>query len=356
MKIGIIGNKNSGKTTVFNALTGLNAEITSYATQKVEPNLGMVDVIDERITKLSEMYEPKKTIYANIEFVDFAGLSGNKEKGESLPPSLLALIKTMDALAIVVRNFESDLITDSVDPMGEIEAIEAEIVFSDLLAAEKRMEKVQLSKKRGIKDQALLIEEKALMKCLEALEDEKPLREIELSEDEEKAIRGFSFLSQKPLMAILNSSEDNFQQNDDILKEINDKVSVIEFAGNFEMELAGLSEDEAAEFMADLGITESARARLTKFSYDILGLISFFTVGKDEVRAWTINNGDNAVTAAGKIHSDLARGFIRAECFNYVDLMETGSEKNLRDKGLFRLEGKNYIVKDGDILNIRFSV
>lgn len=356
MKIGIIGLNNSGKTTVFNALTGLDAEITSYETQKKEPNLGMVDVKDERITKLSEMYEPKKTIYANIEFVDFVGLSGNKEKGELFSPSSMALIKNTEALSLVVRNFNSEIFLSDPTPLEDIETIESELIFSDLFMAEKRKEKIILSKKRGIKDQGLLIEEKAIEKSIEALENEIPLRKVNFTDDEDKAIRGFSFLSKKPLMIILNSSENNFQQNENILTQLKLKYDVIEFAGNFEMELSGLPDEEAIEFMTDLGINESARLRLTKFSYSILGLISFFTVGKDEVRAWTINSGDDAVTAAGKIHSDLARGFIRAECFSYDDLIGSGSEKILREKGLFRLEGKTYLVKDGDILNIRFSV
>jgi hypothetical protein len=191
---------------------------------------------------------------------------------------------------------------------------------------------------------------------VENLNNEIPIRDLQLTADEEKSIRGFQFITQKPLMVILNSDENNFGENQDMLDKLNQNYRAIEFAGNFEMELSRLDNEEAAAFMEDMGISSSARERLTLFSYDMLGLISFFTVGKDEVRAWTIEKGDDAVTAAGKIHSDLARGFIRAECFNYQDLMEFGSEKAIKEHGKMRLEGKNYIVEDGDILNIRFSV
>ncbi|MCD4796710.1 MAG: redox-regulated ATPase YchF [Candidatus Cloacimonetes bacterium] len=359
MKIGFIGLQNSGKTTIFNALTGLHADIDSYSMKKVEPNIGIVEVIDERITKLSEIYQPEKTLYANIEYIDFVGLPKKSDKKNILSEDLLRLGKTTDAIALVVRNFRDDIISQTQgdsDPLTNIETIESDLIISDLIIAEKRLEKIELSKKRGIKDQSLLIEEKAIKKAIDFLERDEALRNLDISEEELKSIRGFQFLSQKPLMIILNSDENNFGKNQELLKKIKLKYQVIEFAGNFEMELINLTADEAKEFMDDINIKESARDRLTKFSYELLGYISFFTVGKDEVRAWTLKKGCNAVEAAGKIHSDLARGFIRAECFSYNDLINCGTEKAIREKGLFRLEGKNYIVKDGDILNIRFSV
>ncbi|HPR16612.1 MAG TPA: redox-regulated ATPase YchF [Candidatus Cloacimonadota bacterium] len=358
MKIGIIGLANSGKTTIFNALTGQELETSSYSLQKAEPNLGMVDVMDERVTKLSELYEPKKTIYASIEYIDFAGFSSEQNKNESIPSNILALAKTTDALIMVLRNFSNDFIDAGSDlsALEQIETLDSELIFADLIIAENRKEKIELSKKRGMKDAALLLEEKAIEKIIAHLGSDQPLRTLELDPNEEKAVRGFQFISQKPLLIILNSDEENYGKNEDVIAQLSDKYKVIEFAGNFEMELSRLPEDEAREFMKDMGITESARNLLTKLSYELLGYISFFTVGKDEVRAWTIEKGQNAVEAAGKIHSDLARGFIRAECFSYNDLLETGSEKILREKGLFRLEGKNYIVQDGDILSIRFSV
>ncbi len=356
MKIGLIGLQNSGKTTIFNALTGLEAEVTSYSSQKIEPNMGVVQVEDERVEKLSTMYNPKKTIFATIEYIDFVGLTSNKDNNDAFGGSGMGLVKTADALALVVRNFDDPTSGDKPDPVLDVGSIESDMIISDLIIAEKRLEKVELSKKRGIREASLILEEKALHKIINHLEDSAPIRTLELDNDEEKAIRGFQFITQKPLMIILNSDEDNFGENETVLNELLKQYRIIEFAGNFEMELNKLDPEEAAEFMQDMNICESARDRLTKFSYELLGYCSFFTVGEDEVRAWTITKGSDAVEAAGKIHSDLARGFIRAECFSYNDLMEFGNEKNVREKGLFRLEGKKYIVQDGDILNIRFSV
>ncbi|NQT65867.1 MAG: redox-regulated ATPase YchF [FCB group bacterium] len=356
MKIGLIGLQNSGKTTIFNTLTGLEAEVTSYSLQKIEPNQGVVQVEDERVEKLSEMYNPKKTIYATIEYIDFVGLTGNQDNSDAFSGSGMGLVKTADALALVVRNFNDPTSGDSPDPVSDVDSIESDMMISDLIIAEKRLEKVELNKKRGIKDAALQNEEKALQRIIKHLADSNPIRTLDLASDEEKAIRGFQFITLKPLMVILNSDEDNFGNSDAVINEIQKSFKVIEFAGTFEMELNKLDEEEVIEFLQDMNISESARDRLTKFSYELLGYWSFFTVGEDEVRAWTITKGDDAVKASGKIHSDLARGFIRAECFSYNDLMQYGSEKIVREKGLFRLEGKKYIVQDGDILNIRFSV
>jgi len=355
MKIGLIGLQNSGKTTIFNALTGQNAEVASYSSQKIEPNLGVVKVEDERIKKLAEMYDPKKTIFATIEYIDFVGLSGSKD-GDAFAGSAMGLVKTADALALVVRNFEDATTGEEPTPLEDVESITSEMMLSDMIIAEKRMEKIEGTKKSGLKDADVIIEEKALIKVLEQLNADKALRDLVLSEEEEKSIRGFQFSTQKPFLVVLNSDEDNFQNSSDVMEKLQAEYKTIEFAGNFEMELNNLDPEEAAEFMQDMNITESARDRLTAFSYALLGYISFFTVGKDEVRAWTITKGDDAVEAAGKIHSDLARGFIRAECFSYNDLIDCGNEKTIREKGLFRLEGKKYIVQDGDILNIRFSV
>lgn len=356
MKIGIIGLKNSGKTTVFNALTGMMLDTTGYPSGKMDTHLGTVEHKDPRITRLSEIYQPQKTVYAHIEFFDFMGLSGGKEEVDLLNSEALTALRTTDALAIVLRNFPDELQGKDIDPVRDLTGLTEEMILSDLIIAEKRIEKIELSKKRGIKDPLLQIEEKALLQVIEHLNRNQPLLRAELNEEEDKAIRGFQFISRKPVLVILNSAEDNFHKNEEIILRMEEFYPVIEFAGKFEMELNNLDPAEALEFMTEMNITASAQARLIEKAYEVLGYISFFTVGKDEVRAWTISKGDNALTAAGKIHSDLARGFIRAECFSYEDLIKAGSEKVLKEKGLFRLEGKNYLVQDGNILHIRFSV
>ncbi|MBN2089601.1 redox-regulated ATPase YchF [candidate division KSB1 bacterium] len=355
MKLGLIGLSNSGKTTIFNALARAEAEVTPYANTNIDPNLAVVDVGDERVTKLSEMYQPKKTIYATIEIVDFVGFGEGAARNGAFDGSMMQTIKTMDAIALVVRNFHDDLMGDAT-PLADIEQIDVELIMSDLIIAENRMERIQYSFKRGMKTNELQIEEKAISKIIDQLNDNKAIRDIDFTKDEEKAIRGFQFLTQRPFIVILNSDESGFGKNQSLLSDIEKSYNVIEFAGNFEMELSRMDEDEAMMFMEDIGITNSARNRLTQFIYKMLGYISFFTVGSDEVRAWNIISGDNAVTAAGKIHTDLARGFIRAECFTYDDLLKFGSEAEVKKNGKFRLEGKEYIVNDGDILSIRFNV
>ncbi len=355
MKIGLIGLPNSGKTTIFNALTKSEAEVTEYASKKAEPNMAIVNVIDERVTRLSSMYKPKKTVYATIEFIDFVLPAKESERSDIFSSASMTMIKNTDALALVVRNFQDNLMGEP-DSLNDINQINDELLLSDLIITENRLERIELSYKRGQKTNELQLEEKTLRKIAEQLNDNQSIRGIQLSDYEEKFIRGFQFLTKKPIMIVLNSGEKNFGRNEDLLTEIKKKYESIEFTGNFEMELSRLDDDEAKMFMEDMGIDESARNRLTKFAYDIVGYISFFTVGSDEVRAWNIHKGQTAVEAAGTIHTDLSRGFIRAECFSYGNLIEYGSEKAVREKGLFRLEGKDYIVQDGDILNIRFNI
>jgi len=358
MKLAITGLSKSGKTTVFNAITQLDAPMSAYDT-KIEPNIGIVQVADPRITHLSEIYNPQKTIYATIEFIDFPGMIEGSEDHEFMNSTSMGLIKTTDALVIVLRNFANPTLDETLgkpDPQKDLRQITEEFILSDLILAEKRLEKIELSYKRGIKTPALQIEERAIRAAIEALSNETPLRDITLTEEELKSIKGFQFLSLKPVMVILNSDENNFNKQNKVIETISKIVSIHEMAGKFEQELAKLEPEEAQVFMQDIGISESAVDRVIKAAYDLLGYISFFTVGPDEVRAWTIQKGDNAVTAAGKIHSDLARGFIRAETFSYNDIVQHKTEKTIREKGLFRLEGKGYQVKDGDVLNIRFSV
>ena len=359
MKIGLIGLANSGKTTIFNALTGMKADVASFSNRDAEPNIAIVDVLDPRVESLSEMYNPKKTIYANIEFTDFAGLSSGSAKEGAFTPHAMSVIKTTDALGLVVRNFNDETLNETLgspDPEADILNISSELIIADLIAAEKRLEKIELDYTRGKKTPDLQKEERVLKIITEHLDKGKSIRSLDLDTEELKTISGFRFLSQKPFLVIINSGEENYGKNDNLLAGLQKSYSTIEFAGKFEMELSLLEEDDAKLFMEDIGITESARARLTTFAYQMLGYISFFTVGKDEVRAWTLKKGNNAVAAADTIHSDLARGFIRAECFTYDDLITHSNEKGVRENGRFRLEGKTYTVQDGDILNIRFSI
>lgn len=354
MKIGLIGLQGSGKTTVFNALTRSEAPI-AHTGGKAEPNVAIVKVLDERVDRLSEVYIPKKTVYATVEFVDFAGIGKNGTKEGAPAASSVSMMRNMDALALVLRNFQNGM-PDGPSPSEEIGLINDELLISDLIVAESRLERIEKGYGRGQRTENLVKEEKILRSILEHLNRNLPIRQMELTPLEEKMIRGFQFLTNKPLMVVLNSDESRFGKTLHLLEEMEKEWKVIEFAGKFEMELSRLDEEEAALFLEDMGIPGSAYSRLTRLAYDTLGYISFFTVGADEVRAWNLRRGDTALDAAAAIHSDLARGFIRAECFTYEDCMEFGSEKRIREQGLFRLEGKDYTVKDGDILSIRFNV
>jgi GTP-binding protein YchF len=359
MNIGLIGPAKSGKTTIFNALTGQSAEVAEYGAGKAEPNLGVVTVLDERVDRLSAMYRPKKTTHAVIEFIDFVGVTEGAARGGLFSGEGMAMMKSVDAFVSVLRNFGNAAVEAQFglsDPARDMRTIEAELLLADLLLAERRAERIAAEHQRGKKTPQSQAEEKLITRIAEALNAGRPMRSLEFSAGEEKLLQGYQFLTTKPLLVILNSGEENYGKNEKLVQELSAKHAVIEFAGKFEMELACLEEADRAGFMAGMGMSESARARLSRFAYEMLGYISFFTVGEDEVRAWTIHKGGKAVAAAGTIHTDLAKGFIRAECFSSKDLLELGSEKAVKDKGLFRLEGRDYIVADGDILHIRFSV
>lgn len=359
MNIGVIGLAKSGKTTIFNALTGERAETSAFHTARVRPNRAMVQVDDFRVGDLSELYQPKKTVYAQLEIVDFAGLLESDGMGEAFTDEALATLRTTDALAIVVRNFALEAVDAQLGPakpMRDLESIFAELLLADQILVERRLERIAEDKKRGKKNATRETEKKLLTVLLDRLEAGVPMRDISINADQRKSLHGYQFLTDKPVFAVLNSDEDRFGNSSEIAGEISACCPVVEFSGHFEMELLHLDREEAAAFMKDMGINESARSRLTTFAYEMLGYISFFTVGDDEVRAWTVRTGDSAVDAAGAIHSDLARGFIRAECFTYNDIKQHRFERTLREKGLLRLEGKSYAVQDGDILSIRFSV
>ncbi len=358
MKIGIIGLPKSGKTTIFNALTGSEHPTEKYMPTHTEAYLGIVPVLDARITKLAEIYNPKKTIYANIEYHDYPGIFSTEV--DNPENTLFSDIKSMEGFALVLRNFpdsELEELYGKQNPETQLSRFEDEMIINDLIVAEKRLEKIELGYKRGIRTAAVQNEERVLRAICAHLQDNRPIRDMTLQPEEEKAVRGFQFFSQKPMLILINVSEDNYNSQNELKDRLAQRGYICEvIAARFEDELSKLDEEEAAMFMEDMGIAESIKNRLSHLCYLLMGYLSFFTVGEDEVRAWTISKGDNAVTAAGKIHSDLARGFIRAECFKYDDIILHGSEKVLKEKGLFKLEGKEYLVKDGDIISIRFNV
>ncbi len=355
MKIGFIGLPKSGKTTLFNALTGSSASVSAFSAGRVGPNLAAVKVGDERVTALSAIYRPKRIVYPTIEIVDFAGVSEEEARADAFSGDMMKLVRTCDALAVVLRGFGSDLLGDPT-PLADLRKIEDELLIADLIIAEKRLEKIESGLKKGQATPALRAEEKVLRRVVEGLNAGRPVRELDLDADGETLLRGFQFLTMKQALVILNSHEALFGRNGAALAEIGERYRALEFAGEFEMELSRLDEESARAFMDDMGIRESARDRLTALAYDALGYISFFTVGDDEVRAWNVRRNATAVEAAAAIHSDLARGFIAAECFKYEDLVAWGSEKAVKDKGKFLLAGRDYSVKDGDILSIRFNV
>lgn len=360
MKIGLIGLPKSGKTTIFNALTRSSAEVAEYSSGKLEPNIAVVDVDDERVDVLSRMYEPKRTIRASIDVMDFVGVEKGGEHRDLFSGPAMGLVKTSDALAAVVRNFHNDVLDSTLgppSPADDVAAVYGELILSDLVLVETRLERIDADHQRGKKTPQSQAEQKLLQMVQQALSEDRPVSSLDLTADQRKSLSGYQLLSAKPFVVIVNSDEDRYGADAALIDQLGEQFRTVEFAGNFEMELAQFDDQEEADaFMEDFGISESARARLTTVAYEALGLISFFTVGPDEVRAWTIHRGETAVDAAGTIHSDLARGFIRAECFSYDDLIAAGNEQGVKSQGKFRLEGKEYQVADGDILNIRFSV
>ncbi len=358
MKIGFIGLPKSGKTTLFNALTGSSVQVSAFPTGCLGPNLASVKVIDERVEKLSAIYKPQRQVYPAIDIVDLAGVNEGGTRSEAFSSELMKLARTVDALSVVLRNFQSEA-TSWPAPLEDLEKIEQELLLADLIIAEKRLEKVEVGLKKGGNGNGvsgLKAEQQVLQLVVKALNEGRPLRELEFNENQQVLSRCFQFLTQKPAMVILNSDEASAGKNQDILQAISQKYQSVEFAGQLEMELSRLDEESARAFMADLGIKESAKDRLISLAYQTLGYISFFTVGPDEVRAWNVRRGATALEAAATIHTDLAHGFITAECFNYDDLIAAGSDKEVRSNGKFRLVGKDYIVRDRDILSIRFHI
>jgi len=352
MKLGIIGLPQSGKTTIFNALTRGNAPTTASA-GRFEVHTAVVDVPDERVTKLSAMFNPKKTIYAKVTYADIAGLETGSAKS-GISGQLLNQLAQMDGFILVIRAFESDLVmhpSGSINPQRDAESMLSELLLNDLIAVERKVERLADEKKKGGTDKALNERQTILFnRLLEALNNNIPLRKLEYSHEEQKELASFGLLSRKPVLVVFNMGEGQSAPQMEL------DVPSVSLMGKLEMEMAQLSAEDAAMFMEEYGIKELSLNKMISLSYDLLQVQSFFTVGEDEVRAWETKIGATAQESAGEIHTDLSRGFVRAEVVAYEDLISLGSMAEAKSKGKFRLEGKEYIVKDGDIVHIRSSL
>lgn len=359
---GIVGLPMTGKTTFFNLVTGSEQETSNFLTGKTETNTAMAKVPDARIDLLSRLYKPKKTIYAQIQFSDVPGLVRGASQGKGVGNRFLDGIRNADLLVHLVRAFANrDVphVDDSVDPVRDLETVSLELLLADMDLVEKRIKRIEEGKK--VKKEQL-DELAVLRKCLAALENETSVHQADLTAAERALLVNYSFLTDKPVILVVNIDEEQLRGGDypgrDRMRELAAAKGIIllEISGQIEMEISRLPDEDRLVFMEDLALAESGIDKLARAAYETLGLISFFTVGEDEVRAWTIPAGLDAKGAAGKIHSDLERGFIRAEVTAYDDLAEAGSMNKVKEKGQARLEGKDYIVKDGDILNVRFNV
>lgn len=365
MKLGIVGLPNVGKSTLFNSLTKAGAESANYPFCTIDPNVGIVTVPDERLKLLGDLYHSKKVTPAVIEFVDIAGLVKGASKGEGLGNQFLSNIREVDAIVHVVRCFEDTNIVHvdgSIDPVRDIETINLELVFSDIEILERRIAKTA---KAARMDKTLAKELKLLERVKAHLEDGKLAKTFELEdEDEEEWFKGYNLLTAKPVIYAANVSEDDLADdgaNNKFVQEVRENAKeegceVFVICAQIEQEIAELDDEEKAMFLEELGLKESGLEKLIKASYSLLGLLSYLTAGEDETRAWTIKKGTKAPQAAGKIHSDFERGFIRAEVVNYQDLLDCGSLSAAKEKGLVGLEGKEYVVKDGDVILFRFNV
>ncbi|ACL71082.1 redox-regulated ATPase YchF [Halothermothrix orenii] len=364
MKIGIVGLPNVGKSTLFNALTRARADAANYPFCTIDPNVGVVNVPDPRLEVLNEMYQPAKKTPTTIEFVDIAGLVRGASKGEGLGNQFLAHIREVEAIAQVVRCFTDENVTHvdgEIDPVRDIETINTELMLADLATVEKRMEKTSRMAKSG--EKKYKEELKVLEELKTALAEGKSIRQLDPGETGKRLIKELNLLTAKPTIYIANVNEEDMidPSGNRLVNEVKEYAAgegarVVAISAKIEADLAELEEEEARLFMEELGLEESGLDRVIRAGYALLDLITFFTAGEKEVRAWTVKRGATAPEAAGKIHTDMQRGFIRAEVISYEDLVRAGSVAKVREEGLLRLEGKDYIVKDGDICYFRFNV
>lgn len=365
MKLGVVGLPNVGKSTLFNAITKAGAQSANYPFCTIEPNVGVVSVPDHRLEDLAKVYDCKNIVHAFIEFVDIAGLVAGASKGEGLGNKFLSHIREVDAIVHVVRCFEDGNIVHvegSVDPKRDVETINTELLLSDIETASKRLDKAKKSAKSG--DKQLLKEAELCQKVLDWLSDGKPARLIDADEDEEKILKGMFLLTSKPVIYVANIAEDDIAKPvgeleyarilEGIAKEEN--AGMMAVSAKVEEELSALEDEEKMEFLRDMGVEQSGLDKLIVASYALLDLISFLTAGEKETKAWTIKKGTKAPGAAGKIHTDFERGFIRAEVISYEKFMEYGTVTAAKEAGQYRLEGKDYIVQDGDVIVFRFNV
>ena len=364
LKAGIVGLPNVGKSTLFNAITNNKILAANYPFATIDPNVGVVSVPDERIDNLSKLYNPEKTIYTSFEFTDIAGLVKGASTGEGLGNQFLSHIRETDAIVEVVRCFEDNNIIhveEGIDPIRDIEIINLELILSDLEIVVNRIGKIK-KKVESNRDKDSLLEYQTLNKCKEALEKNKPLRLIEFTKEEKEILKNFSFITIKPIIYLANIKEDDIGKEENLyVKKVKEyakleNAKVISICAKIEYELSELNNEEKKEMLEALGLEESGLEKVIKATYQLLGLATYFTVGKDEVRAWTFKEGMNAKKCAGIIHTDFEKGFIKAEVISYSDMIKYGSEIKVREAGRARLEGKDYIMQDGDICHFRFNV